>query len=58
MDHLKPLNNVKAIFEASKKPSVLHDDRHYLPVQLLPRNWYLLYLTNRYFVLNRCFLIK
>ena len=47
-DHAKPLNDLKAILEASKKPSVLHDDRQYLPVQFVPRNWHHLYLPKRY----------
>lgn len=47
-DHLMPLNNVKAIFEASKKPSLLHDDKYYLPIEFLPRNWFQLYLPKRY----------
>eukprot|EP00731_Ephydatia_muelleri_P014354 Em0008g74a len=43
-DHDKPLNDLKAILEASKKPSVLYDDGQYMPVQFVPTNWQRLYL--------------
>ena len=47
-DHAKPLNDVKAILEASKKSSEqLHSDQIYLPVQFLPSNWYQLHLPKR-----------
>ena len=47
-DHVKPLNDLKAILEVSKKPSVLHDDGQYMPVQFVPTNWHHLYLPKRY----------
>ena len=47
-DHIKPLNDLKAILEASKKPSVLLEDSQYMPVQFEPRNWCHLYLPKRY----------
>ena len=47
-DHIKPLNDVKAILEASKKPSVLHEDGQYMPVQFSPSNWHHLHLLKRY----------
>ena len=46
-DHVKPLNDLKAILEASKKNSVLHDNGQYMPVQFVPRNWCHLYLKKR-----------
>ena len=46
-DHTKPLNDIKAIIQASKNSSEMQDDQTYLPVQFLPDNWYQLYLPKR-----------